>query len=139
MNTATIRTIVRTQLLTTPDLPTVRWEQMPHTAPPTSNWLEDELRLTAGNKANGLTEARGLYLLTLHTAPDRVLADLDSIADRLARQFEPGRVLIDAARTHQIECTSLDLGATRRVDSWGYRRLAVGFSAVSFRTSQLSA
>jgi hypothetical protein len=137
---ATLRAILRTHLATVPDCPPVVWEQVVHTAPPTSTWLEDELRLPATTiRASGLTEARGLYFLTLHTPPDRVLADLDTIADAIAHVFEPGRALTDHARTHQLETTSLDLGAVRRVDAWGYRRLSVAFTALAFRTLPLSA
>jgi hypothetical protein len=140
MKLATLRAILRTQLATVPDCPPVVWEQVTHTAPQTATWLEDELRLPATTvRASGLTEARGLYFLTLHTPPDRALADLDAIADSIARQFEPGRVLTDARRTHQLETTSLDLGAVRRVDAWGYRRIAVAFTALAFRTLPLSA
>ena len=136
MRQATIRAILRTQLQTVPDLPPVRFEQVEHTAPTSATWIEDELRVPASSVlANGLTESRGLYLLTIHTPPDRVLRDLDTIADAIAHVFEPGRTMTDHDRTHQIEVTALDLGAIRRVDTWGYRRLAIGFTALAFRTT----
>jgi hypothetical protein len=136
VTSATLRAILRAQLALVPDCPPVVWEQSAHTKPASATWLEDELRLPSTTTlASGLTESRGLYLLTLHTPPDRVLRDLDTIADAIAHVFEPGRTLTDHERTHHVELTALDLGAIRRVDTWGYRRLAIGFTALAFRTT----
>ena len=140
MKTATLRHILRRQLVQTPDLPAVVWEQAEHTAPQTTTWLEDELRVPSTVVgASDMTASRLLYLVTLHTPPDRVLEELDSLADRIAAVFEPGRTLTDHARTHQLEITSIDTGATRRVQTWGYRRIAIAGDARAFRTTLLPA
>jgi hypothetical protein len=140
VKTATIRSILRRQLVQTPDLPTVVWEQTEHAAPQTATWIEDELRVPSTNvAATDMTASRVLYLLTIHTPPDRVLEELDHLADRIAAVFEPGRTLTDALRTHQLEITTLDTGATRRVATWGYRRLAIAGDARAFRTTLIPA
>jgi hypothetical protein len=136
MNTATIRRILRTRLLDVPDLPPVQHEGRTFTRG-TATYVEDELRGgTTVNQSTGTSISRPLYLLTIHTPPTRTSDDMDRLTDALLNAFEPGRTLIDADRTHQIEVTTLDAGALRVLpdDGWGYRRVTVGLSVIAFRT-----
>lgn len=140
MNTATIRSILRTRLLTVPELPPTQFEGRGYTRGPES-YVEDELRGgTSAGQSNGTTEARPLYLLAVHTPPLLITEDMDRIADALLNAFEPGRTMVDTDRTHQIEVTTLDAGAMRvMVDGWGYRRITIGLSVIAFRTTLLTA
>ena len=137
MNTATIRAILRTRLLEVPDLPPVQYEGRPFKKG-TTTYVEDELRGgTTVNQSTGTSVARPLYLLTIHTPPARITDDMDRLTDALLNAFEPGRTLVDADRTHQLEVTTLDAGALRVLPDggWGYRRITVGLTAIAFRTT----
>lgn len=140
MNTATLRAILRLRLLDVPDLPPVQGEgKSYHRANVT--YLEDEFRGGATfTQSNGTTATRSLYLLTIHTAPARITADMDRVTDALLNAFEPGRTLVDTARTHQVEIRTVDSGAQRVMsDAWGYRRVTVSLFAIAFRTQLLTA
>ena len=140
MKASVIRTTLRAALLQVPNLPTVQWEAAPFVAPASGQWLEDEVRLgTLVTGANGTTLSRPLYLLTIHTAPQRITDDLDTLVDAIGNAFEPGRTLTDSDRTTQLEITTLDAGALRVMpDGWGFRRLTIGASAWALRTSLIS-
>ena len=136
MKQATLRAILRTRLSQVADLPLVIWEAT-NAAIGAVVRIEDELRAgTAFNLASGATQTRPLYLLTIHSPPDKRIAELDRLADAISNAFEPGRTLTDDARTHFLEITTLDAGAHRTLASgWGYRRCTVGLSATAFRTT----
>jgi hypothetical protein len=136
MMTATVRQILRTRLQQVPDLPPVQHEGRKFTRA-ADTYVEDELRGgTTVNQSTGTSVSRPLYLLTIHTPPTRISDEMDRVTDALLNAFEPGRTLIDADRTHQIEVTTLDAGALRVLpdDGWGYRRVTVGLSVIAFRT-----
>lgn len=137
MNLSVIRALLRARLLTVPDLLLVQWEAVAFTQPATETYLDDDLRGgTNATQSSGTTQTRPLYVLTIHTPPERILADGDRLVDAIGAAFEPGRTLTDAARTHWLEITTLDMGALRVLPSgWGYRRLAVGLTAAAFRTT----
>ncbi len=141
MNTATIRALFRTRLLAMPQPPVMRYEGVKYERPATTTYVDDEVRAgTMTVLANGTTESRPLYLLTIHTPSARVLADMDRLVDELANAFEAGRTLTDDDRTHQLQITSVSVGALRVLDTgWGYRRITIGATAWSFRTTLLTA
>ena len=140
MKAAVVRTIMRTRLVTVPDLPPVMWEQTEFVDPLTT-YVEDEFRLGVTYPiANGTRQARPLYFLTIHSKKSDMLDELDRLADAFGNAFEPGRTLIDGAETHQLELLTFDAGALRRMPTGeGYRRCTVGLSATAFRTELLTA
>lgn len=137
MKQAVIRSLLRAHLELVPDLPLVRDEGTVSSAIGTATVLETELRGgTAIVVANGTTETRPLWFLTIRTPPACLLHDLDRVPDAIAETFEPGRTLTDVDATHLLVLTSLDPGALRVLpDGWGYRRITVGLTATAFRTT----
>lgn len=137
MRQATIRTILRARLHEVADLPVLRYEAVPQQKAPTVTHVIDELRPgSQARQANGMVQSRPLYLLTIKHPADVALAELDTLADRLAQAFEPGRTLTDDAQTHfcEIESVTPSSADTSQV-GWVTRRLSIGLAVTAYVTT----